>query len=91
MLRAVKSEALQYDINLNAWIQNTVGLGVSYRSKDALVGMVNIRVTSEITLGYAYDYLISNMTHFSTGSHELIVNFQFNTPKESRIISPRYY
>ena len=91
MLRAIKGEALQYDINLNAWIQNTVGLGVSYRSKDALVGMVNIRITPQITLGYAYDYLISNMTHFSTGSHELILNFQFNTPKESHTISSRYY
>jgi len=91
MLRAVKGEALQYDTNLNAWIQNTVGLGVSYRSKDAVVGMFNIRITPQITLGYAYDYLISNLTHFSTGSHELIVNFQFNTPKDSHIISPRYY
>jgi len=91
MLRAVKSEALQYDINFNAWIQNTVGLGVSYHSKDAVVGMFNIRITPQITLGYAYDYLISNMTHFSKGSHELIVNFQFNTPNDSRIISPRYY
>ena len=91
MLRAIKSEALQYDINFNAWIQNTVGLGVSYRSKDALVGMFNIRITPQITLGYAYDYLISNMTHFSKGSHELIVNFQFNTPKDSHIILPQYY
>jgi len=91
MLRAIKGEALQYDINFNAWIQNTVGLGVSYRSKDALVGMFNIRITPQITLGYAYDYLISNMTHFSKGSHELIVNFQFNTPKDSHIILPRYY
>jgi len=91
MLRAIKGEALQYDINFNAWIQNTVGLGVSYRSKDALVGMFNIRITPQITLGYAYDYLISNMTHFSKGSHELIVNFQFNTPKDSHIILPQYY
>ena len=91
MLRAVKNDALQYDINLNAWIQNTVGLGVSYRSKDALVGMVNIKITPQITLSYAYDYLISNLTHFSTGSHELILNFQFNMPKDSHILSPRYY
>jgi len=91
MIRAVKSEPLQYDINLNAWIQNTVGLGLSYRSNDALVGMVNFRITPQITIGYAYDYLISNMTHFSTGSHELILNFQFNAPKDSHVMSPRYY
>jgi len=91
MLRAVKSEPFQFDINLNAWIQSTVGLGLSYRPNDALVGMASFRITPQITLGYAYDYLISNMTHFSTGSHELILNFQFNTPKNSHVMSPRYY
>jgi len=53
--------------------------------------MASFRITPQITLGYAYDYLISNMTHFSTGSHELILNFQFNTPKNSHVMSPRYY
>lgn len=91
MLKAIKGESFQYDINLNAWIQNTVGLGVSYRAKDAVVGMIQLRVTPKITLGYAYDYLISNLKTFSKGSHELILNVEFNKPKDYHVISPRYY
>jgi len=91
MLKAVKGESLQYDINLNGWIQNTVGIGLSYRQKDALVGMVQFRLAPQISIGYAYDYLISNLKNFSTGSHELILNFEFNMPQSSHIISPRYY
>jgi len=91
MLKVIKGEQFQYDINLNAWIQNTVALGISYRAKDAAVGMIQFRVTPQITIGYAYDYLISNLKTFSTGSHELILNFEFNKPKDYHIISPRYY
>jgi type IX secretion system PorP/SprF family membrane protein len=91
MFRAIKGQALSYDLNLNAWIQNTIGLGVSYRAGDALVGMFDIRVTPVFTVGYAYDYLISNLKTFSTGSHELMLKYEFNQPKNQRIISPRYY
>ena len=91
MLRAIKGESLQYDLNLNAWIQSTVALGVSYHANDAVIGMFQIRIKPEITLGYAYDYLISSLKTFSRGSHELILNFQFNSPKNPQIVSPRYY
>jgi len=91
LLKAVKGESLHYDVNINAWIQNTVGLGVSYRANDALVGMFEIRITPQLTLGYAYDYLISNLKTFSTGSHELMMKIEFNQPKNFRVISPRYY
>jgi type IX secretion system PorP/SprF family membrane protein len=91
MLKAVKGEPLQYDVNLNGWIQSTLGIGFSYRHKDALVGMVQFRVTSQISIGYAYDYLTSNLKAYSSGSHELTLNFEFNMPRSSHIISPRYY
>ena len=91
LIKAAQGSALAFDVNINAWIQNTVGLGVSYRANDALVGMFEIRITPQLTLGYAYDYLISNLKTFSTGSHELMMKIEFNQPKNLRIISPRYY
>jgi len=91
MLRAVKSEPLRYDLNLNMWIQNTIGLGVSYHKNDAVIGMVQVRITPQITLGYAYDYIISTLKLFGGGSNELLLNFQFNSPVKSHIMSSRYY
>lgn len=92
MLKVITGEPFQCDINLNAWIQNTVALGVSYRTKDAIVSIAQVRVTPQITIGYAYDYPISTLRAFNTGgSHELILNFEFNIQKKYRIISPRYY
>jgi len=91
MLRSTSGTPLQYDINLNSWINNNVGLGVSYRSNDAIAGMVEFQIAPGITLGYAYDYLISNMKAYSSGSHELMLRFEFSKGKTQQVQSPRYY
>lgn len=92
MLKSYSGTALHYDVNLNAWINNIVGLGVSYRSNDALVGLFQLHLNNGFTIGYAYDYLTSNLKTYSKGSHELMLRFEFNANKKCLCIqSPRYY
>jgi len=91
LVRAVKGAPVEYDLNLNAWVQNTIGLGVSYRTGDAFVGMFELQISPEFRLGYAYDYTISNLQPFSKGTHELMLRYEFNNRKNQRILSPRYY
>lgn len=91
LVKAVKGQNVQCDFNVNSWINNNVGLGVSYRIGDALVGMVELRVAPQVTLGYAYDYMISNLKSFSTGSHELMIRLEINGPRNQIVVSPRYY
>ena len=91
LVKVVKGQDVQFDFNVNGWINNTVGLGVSYRMGDALVGMFDLRVTPKVTLGYAYDYMISNLKSFSSGSHELMIKLELNGPRNQNVISPRYY
>jgi type IX secretion system PorP/SprF family membrane protein len=91
MIKAVSGAPIEYDLNLNAWLNNTLGLGVSYRTNDSFVGMFEIQVSPEIRLGYAYDYTISNLKTYSKGTHELLLRYEFGNPKVQRILSPRYY
>jgi len=91
LLKVVKGQRLQYDINFNTWIHNTVGLGLSYRVDDAIVGMFELHVTPTIVFGYAYDYMISSIKGFSSGTHELILKFDLKGSRNKNVISPRYY
>jgi len=91
LIKAVKGAPLEYDLNLNAWIQDKVGLGVSYRTNDAIVGLFELQISPEFRLGYAYDYTISNLQPFSKGTHELMLRYEFNSRKDQRVLSPRYY
>jgi hypothetical protein len=77
---------------VNAWFQNNLGFGVSYRPGDALVGMFEIQLSPKLRLGYAYDYTISGLKTYNVGgSHELMLRYEFNLPKYIPILSPRYY
>jgi type IX secretion system PorP/SprF family membrane protein len=91
LIKEIKGEPFSFDFNMNAWVMNSVGFGVSYRVNDAVVGMFQLQVTPQITVGYAYDYITSSLKTFSTGSHELLLRFEFNRPKYQHILSPRYY
>jgi len=96
MLKANNGTSLHYDINLNGWFSNGVGLGISYRSNDAVVGMVEFQIIPGFTLGYSYDYLTSNLKTYSSGTHELMLRFEFDSWTRTdglhrRVQSPRYY
>lgn len=92
LMKAVKGAPVQFDYNVNGWINKTVGLGISYRTGDAIIGMIELQVSPEFQLGYAYDYTISNLNAFTKwGTHELMLRYEFGGPKSKRILSPRYY
>jgi len=91
LLKAVKGAPFEYDFNLNAWIQDIIGLGISYRTNDAFVGMFELQISPQFRLGYAYDYTISNLKPYSKGTHELMLRYEFNHRKDQLILSPRYY
>lgn len=91
LLKAVKGSPFEYDLNLNAWFQKTIGLGVSYRTGDAFVGLFELQITPELGLGYAYDYTLSHLRVFNTGTHELMLRYEFGNKRANRTLSPRYY
>jgi type IX secretion system PorP/SprF family membrane protein len=91
LLKAVKGAPFQFDFNINAWLQDAVGVGLSYRTGDSFVGMMELQISPVFRFGYAYDYIISNLKTFSGGSHELMLRYEFRVRKEEKILSPRYY
>lgn len=52
--------------------------GVSYRTGDALIGIIGLELFNGIRLGYSYDFTLSDMRTGSTGSHEFMVNYCFD-------------
>lgn len=91
LLKGAIGAPLQMDYNLNAWVLDAVGLGVSYRTGDAFVTMVEFQISPEFRFGYAYDYILSSLRTVSSGSHELMLRYEFKIEKEQRVLSPRYY
>ena len=91
LFKYVSGAPLEADLNLNAWINDKYGAGISYRTNDAIVAMVEIQITPKIRAGYAFDYTVSKLNDYNNGTHELMLRYEFDAGKIIRILSPRYY
>ena len=49
-----------------------VGLGLSYRTAESILGMAEVQVTPQLRFGYAYD-----MPFKRPNSHELFLRYEF--------------
>ncbi|MDZ4823472.1 MAG: type IX secretion system membrane protein PorP/SprF [Flavobacteriales bacterium] len=91
----VKYEAaapVEVDINCNVLFFNKFWLGAGYRTGDALIAMAEWNITSQLRLGYAYDFTLSEIADYSSGSHEVMLGFDFGKDvNDIKVRSPRYF
>jgi len=78
MLKLRPPSPVSVDINLMAEWNKKFRLGVSYRNEDAVSIIAGANITDAIRLAYAYDYVTSDINNLSSGSHEIVLGFQFN-------------
>jgi type IX secretion system PorP/SprF family membrane protein len=90
LVKAVSGAPIELDLNTNLWIQNTFGVGFSYRTGDSYVGMVELQLNKQFRLGYAYDKTFSSLGSYNTGTHELMLRMEFGSTN-GKIVSPRYF
>lgn len=90
LIKGVSGAPLEMDLNVNLWLQNKIALGLSYRTGDAIVGMVEYQFNQQFRFGYAYDKTFSNLGTLVNGTHELMFRMEFGSPSV-RVSSPRYF
>ncbi len=83
--------AAQYDgysvhaeINASLHYLKLFWVGGSYRFSDvfnseSIIPMVGLQITDFVRIGYAYDYNLSGIQHYSKGSHEIMLQLRFKT------------
>lgn len=92
------------DFNLNLWIKDRVAVGASWRTNnnnfnksvfanqngDAVIGMLELQLSDQLKLGYAYDFAINGLQNRQQGSHEVMLRYEFGYRK-AKILTPRYF
>jgi len=78
MAKAVSSAPMSFDFTTNFLINNFFEIGAGYRMDDSVSGLVNFYVTPTLRIGYSYDYTLSNLGNFNTGSHEVFLLFDLD-------------
>jgi len=85
----IKSDiaSTQYDFNLNGEYHTgnkMIWLGVTYRTVDAIAPQLGYQQQfgkNTLRVGYSYDITTSQLSNYSNGSHEIMVNFCFKIEK----------
>ena len=81
----VKTDAAttQVDMNLTYMYNNSFWVGVTYRLQDAVAPMLGVRLLKDKSLkvGYSYDYTLSKIKGYTSGTHEIMLGYCMNLKK----------
>ncbi len=92
MTKFVKDTPLSADITANFLFNDKFEIGAAHRINDSFSGLVNFKIRPNLRVGYAYDYTISNLGQFNSGSHELFILFDLiPLSKRGYDKSPRFF
>lgn len=92
LLKATNGAPLSFDMTANFLFNEKFWLGASYRineSAAAIGAITDFQVSKQMRVGYAYEYPISDIRPYTSGTHEILLMFEMF--KSRRIKSPRYF
>jgi hypothetical protein len=86
LLKYVSPAPLQADLNVKGSYSfskrrrtkydDKIWTGLSYRTQDALVGLIGVHFLQQYEVSYSYDLTVSPMRHHSAGSHEIMLGLR---------------
>ena len=74
---------VQVDLNGTFWFDKQIGIGLSYRHLDALYLIFDYLYKDRWEFGYAFDYTLSELTRYNSGTHEIIVGLRLGEPRKT--------
>lgn len=89
LLKWLPNSSFQADLNSNFIFDDRYTIGVTYRTTKSIVALMQIYITRQFSFGYSYDYSFSELQGFSSGSHEIMLQYEFGFDIKSS--NPRYF
>ncbi|SDN00785.1 type IX secretion system membrane protein, PorP/SprF family [Daejeonella rubra] len=90
LVKGVKGAPVQGDFNATIWIKNVFAIGAEYRTSADVSALMELKVSPQVRIGYAYDKSITALRKFNSGSHEFMLRYEFSFDRD-RTLSPRYF
>ena len=77
------------DFNGTVIIYDRFMLGLTYRTDKSAEFIAHVQATKKLNIGYAYDYLMSNLQGYGGSTHEIVLGWDF-VRDESKYLTPRF-
>ena len=90
MVKAVSGAPVVADFGAHVLLSEVLWLGGSYRTSDSWAAVLQIQMNKQMRLGYSYDYTLTELNQFTSGTHEITLGFDFSFDK-NKVVTPRYF
>ncbi|MCM5663861.1 PorP/SprF family type IX secretion system membrane protein [Galbibacter mesophilus] len=90
LTKASSGSPLSVDLSANFLFNDKFTLGAAYRWGAAISGLAAFQISDQLMIGYAYDYDTTELGNYNSGSHEIILRFEFGRTVR-RVVSPRFF
>jgi len=90
LTKYVKNAPVSLDMTGTFLFYERLWLGAMYRVGDSFGGLFQLQATNQLKIGYSYDLPVSELGAYNSGTHEIMVTFDFNFGR-GRVRSPRYF
>ncbi|MBT8270721.1 MAG: type IX secretion system membrane protein PorP/SprF [Flavobacteriaceae bacterium] len=81
LVKYTNGAPMTVDISSSVLLNEKLWLTGFYRFNDSFGAIVNFKLTDAFSVGYSYDYITSDLNPYTSGSHELILSYEFNIPR----------
>jgi type IX secretion system PorP/SprF family membrane protein len=78
LIRAQEGQPLSADVNVAFIFYDIFSAGGSYRTSDAIVSFIDLKISDKFHFGYSYDWTQSDLNRYSNGTHEFMLNYRVN-------------
>ncbi|MFA6945072.1 MAG: type IX secretion system membrane protein PorP/SprF [Pedobacter sp.] len=90
LVKGVRGAPVQGDFNATLWIKEVIAIGAEYRTSADISALMEIKVSPQVRIGYAYDKSTTDLRKYNSGSHEFMLRYEFSFDR-SKTLSPRYF
>jgi len=92
LVKATNGASPSLDLTANFLFYERFWAGAGYRinnNAESIGGIVDFQISKQLRIGYAYEYPLSDISNYTSGTHEFLLMFEVF--KSKRVKSPRYF
>ena len=90
LLKYVEAAPTELDLTAHFILKEKYWIGASYRTGDGVLGMLQYQINPQFMAGYSYDFPLTQLSRFTSGTHELMLRYEFRYGSEA-VRSPRFF
>ena len=80
---------IQIDYSAQINLKDRIWIGVGYRNRDMLVGLLQCQLNYQLRMAYSYDFDLGSIGKYENGSHEIVLSYVFRYTR--KVIGPRQF